>query len=110
MIIRHLTKFFYVPSRAMFTVALPIAVIHVEDKISGLVDRDNVAGVGFWHYLIATFFTHSLTIFIQVGALMGIVAGFYDMVINGSWVVALGLMYMASFAGLSVGKNKGFLG
>ncbi|XP_035707874.1 ABC transporter G family member 23-like [Folsomia candida] len=88
---------------AMFTVALPIAVIHVEDKISGLVDRDNVAGVGFWHYLIATFFTHSLTIFIQVGALMGIVAGFYDMVINGSWVVALGLMYMASFAGLSVG-------
>ncbi|XP_021953486.2 ABC transporter G family member 20 isoform X1 [Folsomia candida] len=91
------------PLRGSFFVALPITIIQVEDKISGLVDRDNVAGVRFWHYHIATFFTQSLMIFIQIGALLGIMYYLYDIVINGSWVVVVALMYMTSFAGLYVG-------
>lgn len=102
----HCNRNHIFPFQGSFFVALPITIIQVEDKISGLVDRDNVAGVRFWHYHIATFFTQSLMIFIQIGALLGIMYYLYDIVINGSWVVVVALMYMTSFAGLYVGKNE----
>lgn len=89
----------------MFTVALAIPALLVEDKMLGLVDRDFVAGVHLWHHLTSTFATQNLIILIQIGVVLGIMHGLYGMVIKGSWVTVVALMYVTAFTGMSVGKN-----
>ncbi|XP_035702014.1 ABC transporter G family member 20-like isoform X2 [Folsomia candida] len=87
----------------MFTVALAIPALLVEDKMLGLVDRDFVAGVHLWHHLTSTFATQNLIILIQIGVVLGIMHGLYGMVIKGSWVTVVALMYVTAFTGMSVG-------
>ncbi|OXA63736.1 ABC transporter G family member 20 [Folsomia candida] len=91
----------------MFTVALAIPVILMEDKMIGLVDRDHAAGVYLWHQLTATFATQSLMILIQIGVILGIMYGLYGMVINGPWVIVIALIYATSFTGMSIGYLVG---
>lgn len=80
-----------------------ITHIRVEDQVAGLEDRDYICGVYLWHQLIAAFATQSLMTLIQIGSFLGIMCGLYGMVMNGSWLTLVGLMFMSSFAGLSVG-------
>ncbi|OXA61268.1 ABC transporter G family member 20 [Folsomia candida] len=81
----------------MFTVALAIPALLVEDKMLGLVDRDFVAGVHLWHHLTSTFATQNLIILIQIGVVLGIMHGLYGMVIKGSWVTVVALMNLLAF-------------
>lgn len=74
--------------------------------MAGLVDRDHVSGVYLWHQLTATFATQSLIILVQIGIVLEILHGFYGMVINGSWVTVVALMYATAFTGMSIGKNN----
>ncbi|XP_035702367.1 ABC transporter G family member 20 isoform X1 [Folsomia candida] len=93
----------------MFTVVLAIPVIMAEDKMAGLVDRDHVSGVYLWHQLTATFATQSLIILVQIGIVLEILHGFYGMVINGSWVTVVALMYATAFTGMSIAFLVGAL-
>lgn len=76
-----------------------------EDRLAGIGGRDHVAGVRLWHRVIDIFASQSLTIFIQIGSMLGILCGLHGMVIKGSWILVVGLIYLASLTGLSIGRH-----
>ncbi|XP_035708300.1 sn-glycerol-3-phosphate import ATP-binding protein UgpC [Folsomia candida] len=90
----------------IFFISMGITHIRVEDQVAGLEDRDYICGVYLWHQLIAAFATQSLMTLIQIGSFLGIMCGLYGMVMNGSWLTLVGLMFMSSFAGLSVAARR----
>lgn len=85
-----------------------LGVIWMEDKVSGLDDRDYVIGVTLWHRLIAHMVTQSFMTFAQIGIFFGLLCGVYDMAINGSWVPAVSLVYVTALCGLTIGNMQIF--
>ncbi len=89
----------------MFVLANLPSVIVVMEKREGVTDRGAVAGINFGHTITAIFLSDSVMILSQISIFFIVLATFYGMVIEGSWILAVVLVYLSALSGLACGNN-----
>jgi uncharacterized membrane protein len=90
----------------MYMLGSVTGVFLVLEKRWGIMDRRAVAGVKFWHVLASTFIFDSLVIIAQLGIMFTMLPYFYGMTCQGSWLLAVALVYFVSISALTCSKKK----
>lgn len=88
----------------MFVLPTISSLYYLLDRLQGMIDRDSVAGIKGYHYIIAVLLSDSVTILVQIALFFGIYSYLYDMNMQGSWPLAVSLAYINSITGLAAGK------
>ncbi|XP_035711665.1 ABC transporter G family member 23 isoform X2 [Folsomia candida] len=79
------------------------------DRMAGLEDRDLAAGVTLGHRILASVVTDSIKIVLQMTIFFGAMTAVYEMEVHGSWVLAVGIVFMAAMEGVAMGWMIGTL-
>ncbi|XP_035708225.1 ABC transporter G family member 20 isoform X2 [Folsomia candida] len=94
----------------IFMLCSAIAILWAMDRSEGLEDRDYVAGVNLWHKIGSSIIERFVITGINSALILGMLCAFYNFEIKGSLGLGVGLIYLTSLVGLSIGWIIGTLG
>ncbi|OXA55150.1 ABC transporter G family member 20 [Folsomia candida] len=94
----------------ILVVSCGVAMHWAMDRSEGLEDLDYVAGVNLWHKIGSSIIHQFVITGINSVLILGMLWVFYGLEVKGTWGLVVGLIYLTSLVGLSIGWICGTLG